>query len=79
MALALTVASVTENLFEGAVESVTVPGAAGEMTILANHEPLISTLKKGAVVIRQRDAESREIPIESGVLEVSGSRAVILV
>ena len=45
--LHLVVSSVSENLYDGPALSATLPGSAGEMTILPNHEPLISTLKAG--------------------------------
>jgi len=77
--LHLTIASVTENIFDGAATSVTVPGASGEMTILPHHEPLVSTLVAGRITIRIPNAENREFAVTSGVVETSGTRTVILV
>lgn len=77
--LHLVVSSVSESLFDGAAASATIPGSAGEMTILPNHEPLITTLKAGTVIIRSPNNPDREIVINGGVLEISGSRAVVLV
>lgn len=77
--LHLTISSVSENLFDGAVESATLPGAAGEMTILPHHEPLVTTLKEGVITVRLSGTESKKFAITSGVLEVSGVRAVVLV
>lgn len=77
--LHLIISSATETLYDGPAASVTLPGAAGEMTILPRHEPLISTLKKGVVTVRVPGNEHKKIAIESGVLEVAGERAVVLV
>jgi F-type H+-transporting ATPase subunit epsilon len=77
--LHLVISSVSENLYDGPALSATLPGAAGEMTILPNHEPLISTLKGGTITVREPNSHDREIPINGGVLEVSGERAVVLV
>jgi F-type H+-transporting ATPase subunit epsilon len=75
----LIIAKVNENLFDGEALSVTVPGAAGEMTVLAKHEPLITTLKAGTIVVRQlADVEPLQIPIEGGMLEVRTDGATIL-
>lgn len=73
----LVVASVGETRFDGAAVSVTLPGTGGEFTILAHHEPLVTTLKKGTIVVKT-SLESKEFSIESGVLEFSGNRAVVL-
>lgn len=75
--LTVLVATVSETLFNGPAESVTVPGTAGEMTILANHEPIITTLKAGTLRVKA-GGEVKEFPVTNGVLEVSNSTANIL-
>ncbi len=75
----LVIAKVNENLFDGEAKSVTVPGAAGEMTVLGGHEPLITTLRAGTIVVRQlADVEPLQIPISGGMLEVRHDGAIIL-
>jgi len=77
--LHLVIASVGENLYDGPAVSATLPGAAGEMTILPHHEALVTTLKAGKITVRIPNSEPKEFTIESGVLETSGTRAVVLV
>lgn len=77
--LHLVISSVGENLYDGPAISATLPGAAGDFTILPNHEPFVTTLKEGKITVRIPNADPREIPISSGVLETSGTRAVVLV
>ena len=73
------IAKVTENLFDGEAISVTVPGASGVMTILGHHEPLITTLKAGVIVVKQlTDVEPLQFPIDGGMLEVNSKGATIL-
>ncbi len=82
----LVIASVGETRFDGPAVSATIPTMGGEITILAHHEPLVATLKKGTITVREHAAPSdggpastgKEFPIENGVLEISGNRAVIL-
>ncbi len=74
----LTIASVGETRFDGAAVSVTLPGTAGELTILAHHEPIVTTLKPGTITVREADAEPKHFKIESGILECSESRAIVL-
>ena len=71
------VASVSETLFDGAAVSITVPGSDGMMTVLAHHEPFVTTLKKGDITVRA-GGEVRTFPVEGGVLECSGEKAVVL-
>lgn len=74
----LVIASVGETRFDGQAISATFPGADGELTVLAHHEPLVTTLKKGTITVRESPGEPRTFDIEDGVLEVSRNRAVVL-
>lgn len=74
----LVIASVGESRFDGPVLSATVPASSGEMTVLARHEPYVTTLQKGTIIARNADAEERRFEIEGGVLEYSAGRAVVL-
>ena len=73
----LIIASVGETRFDGEALSATLPGSSGELTVLANHEPIVTNLKKGIVTIRAASGEQK-FEIEDGVLECSGNRAVVI-
>lgn len=75
----IVIAKVDEVLFEGEAYSLTVPGAMGEMTVLGNHEPLITTLTAGEarVHIMQGDTP-KVIPVDGGVLEVRAEGATVI-
>ena len=77
--LKLTVSKVDAPVFDGEVVSVHVPGVDGEMEILANHEALISPLKKGTLTIKKVDGAEESHLIESGTLEISSNHATILI
>jgi len=75
----LTIAKVGENLFDGEAISATFPGAEGVFTVLANHEPFVSSLKEGPIVIIDEKGELHRIEAEStGVAEVSKNQATVL-
>ena len=74
----LVIASVGETQFDGEVISAVLPGSAGELTVMAHHEPLVTTLKKGTILVKDGSGEKKDFPVEDGVLEVSGNRAVVL-
>jgi F-type H+-transporting ATPase subunit epsilon len=67
--------------FEGEVEMIIVPGAAGEIGVLARHAPLIATLKAGSTrVYLNRDTDDvREFATGAGFFKVEQDRAIALV
>jgi len=75
----LTIARVDQPVFVGSALSVAVPGLAGDMVILAEHEPLISPLKAGLVRYLPADGSEQQVEISSGTLEVARNQATILV
>ncbi len=65
------------SLFEGPVDIVVAPGTEGELGILPNHTPLLTTLELG--VIRLRHAEGEEaFTITGGILEVRPDVVTVL-
>jgi F-type H+-transporting ATPase subunit epsilon len=71
------VATVADTLYNDVADSVTVPSSGGEMTLLAHHEPVISTLKKGTVTIKTHEG-TKKFPVTHGVLEVANNTVHIL-
>ena len=71
------IAKVTENLFDGEADSMTLPGAEGQMTVLPEHEPLITTLKPGVITVRSGGGE-QTFAIEGGILEVRHDGATVI-
>ena len=63
----------------GKAESVSVPGADGDLQILADHTPLISQLKEGDMIIKGENGTEKKLPISGGVLEVKEKEVVVLV
>lgn len=57
-------------LVSGAVEQVLVPGAEGDMTILANHARVITTLRPGVLEIDFPDGKKLHFFARGGFAEV---------
>lgn len=74
----LTITKINEQLFSGEASAVTVPGSEGVFTILAHHEPLVSLLKEGTIMVR-RGEDITEFLVEKGLLETSYNQVTILV
>ena len=68
----------SELLFEGEVESVTLPGTAGSFSVLNNHAPIISSLESGKVVVRTQEG-SQDYPLNSGFVEVKDNVVIICI
>jgi F-type H+-transporting ATPase subunit epsilon len=68
-------------VFDDEAEMVIVPGAAGEIGVLARHAPLIALLKAGSTrVYRNREAaEVEEFATGPGFFTVEQDRALALV
>jgi F-type H+-transporting ATPase subunit epsilon len=65
--------------FEGDVEMLIVPGAAGEIGVLARHAPLVAMLKAGSTRVHLGDGEVREFATGPGFFQVLEDRAIALV
>ena len=67
--------------FEGEAEMLIVPGAAGEIGVLARHAPLIATLKAGStrVYLNVAGEDVREYATGPGFFKVELDRAIALV
>lgn len=64
------------------VDSVTLPGKAGELTVLSGHAMLVSEISRGAMYYIKTDGEGKEIRTEhrigDGFFEVQNDEAVLL-
>ncbi|MDP3947988.1 MAG: F0F1 ATP synthase subunit epsilon [bacterium] len=62
---------------EETVESVTLPGSEGELTILPRHAPLMTALLPGALRFR-RAGEEIDVALSGGFLEVRDNNVIVL-
>ena len=65
--------------FEGDAEMVIVPGAAGEIGVLARHAPLVALLKAGSTRVHLGDGKIEEYATGPGFFQVLEDRAIALV
>ena len=62
---------------EEGVDSVTLPGVEGELTILPSHAPLMTGLRPGALMFR-KGGEEIDVALSGGFLEVREDKVVVL-
>jgi F-type H+-transporting ATPase subunit epsilon len=65
--------------YEGDVQMIIVPGAAGEIGVLARHAPLIATLQAGSTRVHLSETEILEFATGPGFFQVLQDRAIALV
>src|SRR5918993_1362904 len=73
----LEVVTPERRMLAEAVDSVTVPGANGELGILPGHTPLISQLQTGVLSYAQGGA-TRRLLVSGGFVEVRDDRVAVL-
>jgi F-type H+-transporting ATPase subunit epsilon len=65
--------------FDGDAEMLIVPGAAGEIGVLARHAPLVALLKAGSTRVHVGDGQIQEFATGPGFFQVLEDRAIALV
>jgi len=77
MTIRCEIVSQDRTVFQGDVDIVVLPGAAGEMGILPHHAPVLAILKYGVIKIR-RDGKEDLFTVAGGVAEVQPDIVTIL-
>ncbi len=77
MAIHCQVVTQDRLLYEGPADMVLAPGAEGELGILPNHAPLLTTLDYGFLMVRYR-GEEQVFTIAGGLLEVRPEVVTVL-
>ncbi len=66
------------EVFNGAVESVTLPGMEGRFGVLRAHAPLIAALSAGPVDVVDASGQNMRMTVGGGFFQVSDNNALIL-
>jgi F-type H+-transporting ATPase subunit epsilon len=74
----LSVVTPEGTAFEGEAQMLIVPGAAGEIGVLARHAPLVAMLKAGEIRVRAQ-GEWQSFAGGPGYFKVQQDRAIVLV
>ncbi len=65
-------------LFSGDVDSVVVPASEGEMTVLAGHSPVMSSLKPGVVTVSGGKGPAKRLFVRGGFVDINDAGLTIL-
>ena len=89
--LLIEIFSIDSKLLSGNVNSAIFPGSDGSFQILKNHAPIVSTLKKGEIIIDGEisledntskdlyDIKKISLNIESGLVEMKKNSIKVLI
>ncbi|WP_262271981.1 MULTISPECIES: F0F1 ATP synthase subunit epsilon [Microvirga] len=65
-------------LFSGAVDAVVLPATEGDMTVLAGHSPVMTTLKTGFLVVTSTPGNGRRVLVRGGFADVNQNGLTVL-
>ena len=87
--------SIDCKLFSGNITSAIFPGADGSFQVLKNHAPIVSTLKKGQIIVEgeitfendramdlydiKKSKKTISLKIESGLIEMKKNSVKVLI
>jgi F-type H+-transporting ATPase subunit epsilon len=77
MPLQLEIVTPEKLAYQGEVDSVVLPGSAGELGVLPHHAPLISTLGAGELRLR-KGSQEEAFAIVGGFLQVLPDKVVVM-
>lgn len=77
MAFNCEIISVSEVLYHGKADSLSLPGIEGEFTVLTNHSPLITLLGTGIIKLHYNE-ESMYITVSQGTIDVRPDKVIVL-
>ncbi len=75
--LKLEIVTAERVVYSEEVDVVVPPGVEGQLGILPQHSPLMTTLQPGELMVR-KDGEEESIFVSGGFLEVRGDKVVVL-
>ena len=75
--IAFKLVSPSQDLLSTDTRMVIVPGAEGDMGLMAGHSSVVSTLRAGEVILRDGDTDVRWF-IEGGFVEVTATQVTLL-
>lgn len=75
----LTVLTPDEEIFQGEVSAIKVPGADGQFEVRNNHAPVVAALTSGNVKVTRSGSNAMNFNIDKGFIEVLNNEIALLV
>ena len=78
MSFNLQIISPEKSVFDEEIEMVIIPGSEGDIGVLSNHMPLITSLRLGNIYIYRDKKVIKKFLVNGGILEVFENRCTLL-
>ena len=78
MSFNLQIISPDESIFDEEIEMVIIPGTEGDIGVLSNHMPLITSLRLGNIYIYKNKKIIKKFLVNGGIIEVLENRCTLL-
>ena len=78
MSFNLQIISPEKSVFDEEIEMVIIPGTEGDIGVLSNHMPLITSLRLGNIYIYKNKKIIKKFLVNGGILEISENRCTLL-
>lgn len=66
------------TLYSGDVNAVQLPGIEGEMTVMAGHAPVITSLRVGVIVVTESQGAGKRIYVRGGFADIGPQGVTVL-
>jgi len=65
-------------LLSAKVTEIVLPGSDGEMTVMANHSPVMTTIRPGVVTVKQEDGDTQKFVVFGGFADILPTSCTLL-
>ena len=66
------------NLYDGDIVKISLRGAEGDLAVLANHTPFVTSVKPCRAHIELEDGTDKQFEVERGLLNVSDNKVILM-
>jgi F-type H+-transporting ATPase subunit epsilon len=65
-------------LLSAAVTEIVLPGSEGEMTVMANHAPTMTTIRPGVLTVKEASGQSQKFVVFGGFADILPAGCTVL-
>lgn len=66
------------NLYDGSIVKVSLRGQEGDLAIMANHTPFVTSVKPCRCRVEFEDGTDKQFDVQRGLLSVSNNSVVLM-